>query len=147
MERGPALVKITASDGKVSYGATTIQPSAPAIFTLSQQGSGEAAALDAFTFTPAPFVAVRPNGEPNIIAVFGTGLGEDATDLDGNFNSNVRATLDDQAIVVAYAGRSPGLTGVNQLNLMFPAGLSAGNHRLKVFRGGLVSNEVTIMTR
>lgn len=144
---GPALVKITSGNGKVSYGATTIQAIAPAIFTLNQSGSGAAVALDAFSFTPAPFVAVRPNGEPNILAVFATGLGSDATDLEGNVNSSVSVTLDEQAISVTYAGRVPNLTGLNQLNIVLPASLSAGTHRLKVFRGGMVSNEVAITTR
>jgi uncharacterized protein (TIGR03437 family) len=144
---GPALVKITASDGKVTYGATTIQAAAPALFTLNQSGSGGAVALDAFNFTPAPFVAARPNGEPNILAVFATGLGNDATDLDADVSSNVRAMLDEQPITVAYAGRVPHLAGLNQLNIVMPAGLMAGIHRLKVFRGGMASNEVTITTR
>ncbi len=144
---GPALVKITSGDGKVSYSSTTVQASAPAIFTVNQSGNGEAVALDAFSFTPAPFVAVRPNGEPNILAVFTTGLGNDATDVDGNFSSSVRATLDEQNIAVTYAGRAPSFTGLNQLNIVLPTGLTAGTHRLKVFRGGMVSNEVTITTK
>ena len=78
---GPALVTVTSGDGQISTGLMTITSVAPALFTVNQSGSGAAAALDAFTFTGAPFAATRPDGQPNIIALFGTGLGSDATDV------------------------------------------------------------------
>ncbi|MEK7831385.1 MAG: hypothetical protein AAB401_09895, partial [Acidobacteriota bacterium] len=102
---------------------------------------------DAFTFTGAPFNATQSNGQPNIIAVFCTGLGEDATDVDGNFAASVRATIDDQPVTVSYAGRAPGFTGLNQVNIIFPAGITAGNHKLSVTRNGVTSNSVTIAVR
>ena len=147
------MVKFTTSEGRISYSATTIVATAPAIFTVNQNGSGAAVALDAFNFTQAPFAAVRPGGEANIIAVFGTALGNDATDesttatITGNVNESVRATIDGQAVAVNYAGPVSGLTGLNQLNVVLPAGLAAGLHRLKVTRNGVPSNEVTITIR
>ncbi len=61
---GPALVKFTSTDGASSVGATTIVASAPALFTTNQAGNGPAAALDAFSFTPAPFAARAPTANP-----------------------------------------------------------------------------------
>jgi uncharacterized protein (TIGR03437 family) len=141
------LIKFTNSGGQTSLGATTIVPAAPALFTANQSGGGAAIALDAFTFTPAPFTTLRPNGAPNQIALFGTGLGEDATETLADVHTSVRATLDDQPAEVSFAGAVPGLAGLNQINLVLPANLSTGTHRLRIFRAGLPSNEVTILIR
>lgn len=140
---GPALVKFN-NNGQLVTGSTIVFASAISIFTTDLSGSGPAAALDAFNFTGAPFNATQSNGQPNIIAVFCTGLGEDATDLDGNFAASVRATIDDQPVTVSYAGQAPGYSGLNQLNIVFPTGITSGSHRLSVARNGVTSNSVTI---
>ncbi len=143
---GPAVVYVTSGDGRVSTGAIQILASAPALFTLSQDGRGPAAALDAFTFTLAPFNATR-NGQPNIIAFFGAGLGADATDVDGNVAANVQVTIDGVPAVVQYAGRAPDFTGLNQLNVVLTGGISSGTHNVQVTRNGVASNVVTIAIR
>ncbi len=143
---GPAIVYISSSDGRVSTGAIQIIAAAPALFTLSQNGRGPAAALDAITSTGAPFDATR-NGQPNIIAFFGSGLGADATDVDGNVNANVAVTIDGSPATVQYAGRAPGFTGLNQLNVFLPAGISSGTHNVQLIRNGIASNVVTIAIR
>ncbi len=141
---GPATVYITVGEAQAQIGAMIVAPAAPAIFTMDQSGAGAAVALDAFTFTRAPFNATRSDGQPNIIAVFGSGLGEDATDVDGNVSGSVQVTIDGQPTVLHYAGRAPGFVGLNQLNIQFPAGISSGNHQLVVTRNGVSSNVVTI---
>jgi uncharacterized protein (TIGR03437 family) len=144
---GQASVTISASDGHSHYGMLDLAPAAPAIFTANQSGSGAAAALDAFTFTAAPFNATRAGGEANIIAVFGSGLGADATDVDGNVSAGVEARLAGQPVTVLYAGRAPGFVGLNQINLQLPAGISAGTHTLVIARSGIVGNSVTLEIR
>jgi uncharacterized protein (TIGR03437 family) len=143
---GPATVFVASGDGRVSTGAIQILAAAPALFTLSQDGRGPAAALDAFTFTPAPFNATR-NGQPNIIAFFGSGLGADATDVDGNVAANVSVTIDGNPAIVQYAGRAPGFTGLNQLNVVLTAGISSGAHNVQVTRNGVASNVAPIAIR
>ncbi|MGH9937899.1 MAG: hypothetical protein ACREAM_16765 [Blastocatellia bacterium] len=144
---GPALIKFNNGTGPTVTGSTIISPSAPSIFTQDSSGAGAASALDALTFTPAPFNATRAGGLPNIIAVFGTGLGDDATDLDANAGANVQATIDGQSAQVIYAGRAPGFAGLNQMNVMLPVGISSGVHRLVITRGGVSSNAVSIAIR
>jgi uncharacterized protein (TIGR03437 family) len=144
---GPATVTITNSDGRNSVGVTIIATAAPSLFTLNQSGTGAAVALDAFTFTGPPFAATRANGEPNIIAIYGTGLGADATDVDGNVSASVQATIGGRPATVAYAGRAPGLVGLNQLNIALPAGITPGTHNVVVTRNGRASNAVTIAIR
>lgn len=144
---GPAVVYVTGADGRVSTGAIQILAAAPALFTFSQDGKGAAAALDAFTFALPPFNATRLNGQPNIIAFFGSGLGADATDVDGDVAASVQATIDGAPVVVQYAGRAPGFTGLNQINLVLPAGISSGTHNAQITRDGVTSNVVTIAIR
>ncbi len=144
---GSATVQAQASDGRVSTGAFEVKLTSPSVFTLNLSGSGAAAALDAFTFATAPFAATQMNGNPNIIAFFGTGLGDDATDQGGNVATSVNATLDGSPVVVFYAGRAPGYTGLNQFNIGLPPGITAGLHRFVVFRAGEASNLVAIDIR
>lgn len=141
---GPAIVKITNGAGQTTTGTTIITEAAPSIFTADQSGSGFAIALDAYTFSFGPFAATRPNGQPNAIALFGTGLGEDATDIDSDVSRGVQALIDGQPANVIYAGRVPGLQGLNQVNIVFPSGVSSGQHKLTIIRGGVASNTVLI---
>lgn len=143
---GPALVKFT-NGGQTMTGTTIVVAGAPAIFTLDSSGVGSAVALDAFTFTGAPFNATRSDGQPNIITVFGTGLGGDATDIAANVAASVQATFDGQVVTVAYAGQAPGFVGLNQWNIVFPAGISSGKHKLVVTRNAMASNTVDITVR
>ncbi|HMX30469.1 MAG TPA: hypothetical protein PKC13_33125, partial [Blastocatellia bacterium] len=143
---GPALLKFT-NGGQTVTGSTIVGVSAPAIFTQDGSGTGAAVALDAVTFARGPFNPTGSNGQPNIIAVFGSGLGEDGTDLAGNIAASVQASIDGQAVTVSYAGQAPGFVGLNQLNIVFPAGISSGNHKLVVSRNGAASNPVNIAVR
>jgi uncharacterized protein (TIGR03437 family) len=142
-----ATIEVINNDQLIRAGAFQIAPVVPAIFTFNQSGTGSAAAVDAFTFTIEPFNARQANGQPNIIAVFGTGLGADATDVDANVNSSVQATIDGNPVTVNYAGRAPGFTGLNQFNVAFPANITSGTHRLVISRNGIASREVTIAVR
>lgn len=141
---GAASIFITNADGISATGEFNVTATAPALFALTANGTGPAAAIDALTGASAPFNATQANGQPNILAVFGTGLGADVTDLDGNVNASVTATIGGRAATVLYAGRGPGNVGVNQFNLTLPAGLTAGTHTLVVTRSGVASNSVTI---
>jgi uncharacterized protein (TIGR03437 family) len=144
---GPVSITATSADGTVTVGAAQTAAAAPSLFTLNQGGTGAAAALDAITFTPAPFNATRAGGEPNIVALFGTGLGADATDTSGNVKDSVQVTLDDRPVAVQYAGRAPGYAGLNQINFVLPADVRAGAHTVVLWRDGVPSNAVTVTVR
>jgi uncharacterized protein (TIGR03437 family) len=141
---GPALIKFMNGTGQTVVGSSIIAPNAPSIFTEDASGAGAASALDAFTFMPGPFNPTRENGSPNIIAVFGTGLGADATDTEANVGGEVQAFIDGQTTQIIYAGPAPGFTGLNQINISLPAGISPGAHKLLIARGGVSSNAVSI---
>ncbi len=144
---GEATMTVFSGNEAVAAGATQITEAAPTIFTLNQSGSGPAAAVDALSGAAAPFNATQAGGQPNIIAVFGAGLGADVTDADGNANTSVQARIDGNPVTVLYAGRAPGFTGLNQFNIVLPAGITSGAHTLTIARGGSTSNAVTIAIR
>ncbi len=142
-----ALIEVFSNGQLIRAGAFQIAPVVPAIFTLTSNGRGAAAAVDAITGTLAPFNAKQTNGQPNIISVFGTGLGADATDVNGNVTASVQATIDGAPVTVNYAGNAPGLTGLNQFNIVFPASITSGTHTLVITRNGISSQSVTIAVR
>ncbi len=144
---GTASLLITNAGGIGSRGEFVVRAAGPGIFSTNGQGSGAAVAIDGIRNNGAPFSAMQANGQPNILAVFGTGLGGDATDGGGNVNTAVTARVGTNAATVLYAGPAPGLVGVNQFNVQLPAGLTAGTHTLTVTRGGITSNSVTITIR
>jgi uncharacterized protein (TIGR03437 family) len=141
---GAASITITNADDIGATGELNVTTTAPAILTTTTNGTGPAAAVDALTGAPAPFNATQANGQPNIISVFGIGLGPDATDIEANVNVTVQATIGGRAATVQYAGRAPGFVGLNQFNILLPPSLASGNHTLIITRGGVVSNAVTI---
>lgn len=144
---GLATLQIVNAEGRMTTGALRIGANSPAFFTLDQSGRGAAVALDAFTFTPAPFNAKRPNSEPNVIAFFTTGLGADVTDAEGNAADSVKLGIGEVATTVLYAGRAPGLVGANQVNVVLPANIVAGIHTVAMHRNGVNANLVTIAIR
>jgi uncharacterized protein (TIGR03437 family) len=149
----PSVQSATATLEVISQGqlvracAIQLAPSLPAVFAVNQQGTGSAAALDAVTLTPAPFAATQANSQPNIIALFASGLGADATDVDGNVAGSVQVTFNGQAATVQYAGRAPGFAGLNQINFHLPAGVGAGTYQVVVSRNGFASNAATVIIR
>lgn len=144
---GAAVVTITCGGDTSPPTTIFLTATAPTIFAANATGMGPAAAVDAFTFEREPFNAKRADGQPNIIAVFGTGLGGDATDVDGNVNRSVTARICNLDAPVLYAGRAPGFVGLNQFNVMFPAEISPGICPLTFSRNGVMSNTVTIAIR
>lgn len=144
---GTATVTIANGNGAGAINTVEIRTIAPSVFAANASGSGPAAAVDAITGGAAPFNATMSNGQPNIISVFGTGLGADATDVDGNVNASVTARIDGAAVTLQYAGRAPGLVGLNQFNVVLPAGIASGAHPLTLTRGGVTSNTTTLIIR
>jgi uncharacterized protein (TIGR03437 family) len=141
---GAATVTITSGDGRISTSAIQFAATAPALFTQSQNGQGAAVALDGFTFTGPPFNAKRADGQPNIIVFFGSGLGADSTDIDGNVAASVQLLIDGIPATVLYAGRAPVFTGLNQINVLLPADITSGGHSVRLIRNNAASNDVSL---
>src|SRR4029077_17021423 len=56
----------------------------------------------------------------------------------------VTATIAGKNVPVAYAGLTPGLVGLLQVNLQVPSGLPPGDYPLLLMVGGATSNTATI---
>ncbi|MFN7928577.1 MAG: hypothetical protein U0Y68_11630 [Blastocatellia bacterium] len=144
VQSSTSTVEVFSNGQLIRAGAVQVAPALMGTFTISQDGQGAAAALDAITFAAAPFNAKQANGQPNIVAAFVTGVGADVTDADGDVSSEVQATLNGQPVTVLYAGRAPGFVGLNQINFQLPADVSTGTYTLTLARSGFASNAATI---
>ena len=113
---------------------------APALFSVSQSGSGQGAILHADTGELAS--PSRPAEVAEALAIYLTGLGEAAP------ASAPQATIGGVAAEVRFFGDAPGLVGLNQVNVRVPAGVASGAAVLvRLTAGGRASNEVTIAVR
>ncbi len=131
----------------------TIYPVVPAIFTLSQQGAGAAAALHPdFSLVSA----ARPAQAGETLQIYATGIGEvRPTARTGappsslaTVTAAVQASMGGRPAEVTFAGLAPGFVGLYQVNVTVPAGLAAGDAPLVLSQGGIPSADgVTVAVR
>lgn len=156
LDPGAATVVVSNNlSGSVAAGIVQIAPSMPGIFTLNSTGRGDAAALatvDGVTFQAQPF-DVRIGGQANVLLLFGTGIrrapAANPNDANGVAEA-VTATIGGQTARVLFAGPQGAFTGLDQLNIEFPAGLAGGAQRrveVVVSVNGIPANRVTILIR
>jgi uncharacterized protein (TIGR03437 family) len=114
--------------------------SAPGVFTLTQNGKGQAAALNQNGLLNS---ALSPAGAGQIISLYVTGLGPfNAAGADGlqHMSLPIQAFLGGTQATVLYAGNAPGYTpGLQQVNIMVPAGVSGLATPLTLAAGGINS--------
>ncbi len=96
----------------------SVAPANPGVFTRSQNGAGEAIALlvSGNRYTSSPFPA-RMDGQPSIIALFGTGW---------RHSLPVTVNIGGSSAAVQYAGPAGGFPGLDQINVAIPDGVSDG---------------------
>jgi uncharacterized protein (TIGR03437 family) len=130
-----------------------IRQVAPAIFTLSEQGTGDAAAVHANGQVVAVAgkyqgVSSSPARPGEVILVYGNGFGRTSPSFDAgelpssaaNLSSDARADIGGMNTVVHYKGVAPGFAGLYQFNVEIPAsGLSAGDHAIFIHAGSFVT--------
>ncbi len=96
--------------------------------------------------------ALAPARPGQVMVLWGTGLGPDAqsdsaggTSGDKTASANVRVIVGSQELVPAYAGRSSGLPGTDQVNFMLPANVDLGCFVPVAVRvGTIVSNVLSL---
>jgi uncharacterized protein (TIGR03437 family) len=120
-----------------------IEPAVPAIFTLDGSGSGPAAALNATN--NGVVSSSNPLRAGDYVELFATGLGA-TTNRDGLDYAvqQPRVTVGGQDCTVTYAGRAPGYVGLDQINCIVPAGITAGAAQVVVMSGNRSSNMATL---
>lgn len=112
---------------------------APGIFTVPPGGVGYAAAQHASDFSLITPQSPAVIGET--IVVYGTGLGDVTPAVaDGapgpvpvaNTSNTITAFIGGVQATVGFAGLSPGLVGLYQVNITVPTGVTAGDNYLDV---------------
>ena len=104
----------------------------PAVFTISQQGTGQGAILNQDFSLNGPG---KPAARGSFVAIYCLGLG--ATNppaIAGQFSNTIQTavntvsvTIGGQAATVAFAGLAPGFTGLYQVNAVVPSGAIPGD--------------------
>ncbi|HWB97882.1 MAG TPA: hypothetical protein VG672_14305, partial [Bryobacteraceae bacterium] len=163
------LLPSTATAGNynvtVTYNNATSAPSAVKVVdrnfgfaTQAQNGAGPAQAtyggadLNRFTTGTLGQWSIHPAHVGDTIVLWGTGLGPDASsDADGGTSGDQTAAAQVRVIVggievtPAYAGRSGGSPGLDQINFAVSSGVTPGCFvNLQVRAGGTLSNLGTI---
>lgn len=135
----------------------TITRSSPAIFTANGMGTGPAVAMNASDGTAAQpsRAGARPARAGSVIAIYATGQGPVSPTIPTGrptLDVNRRNTILPEVLIggrtaqVLYAGLAPNVPGINQINVVVPAGLAAGDAvPLQIRSGGVTSTDrVTI---
>ncbi|MGI8989883.1 MAG: hypothetical protein ACR2I2_09895 [Bryobacteraceae bacterium] len=137
------LAKLTLRNAKGEHTQNVmIEPAVPALFSLDGSGTGEAAATNAVT--GVAIGAQNPIHAGQFVALYATGLGDtQARDGFDYANASPSVTIGGAAARVLFAGRAPGFTGLDQINVEVPPG-PAGNSAIVVTVGRRTSNAVTI---
>jgi len=133
----------------------------PGIFTLNQQGTGQAAVLISATGELAgpsgtiPGLTTRPARRGEFISIFCTGLG-DVSNRPPNGHPALTSPLSTTkgtpsvtfggiTAVVSFSGLAPGFVGLYQINTQVPSNAPTGNSvTLSVSVGGVTASPVTI---
>jgi uncharacterized protein (TIGR03437 family) len=121
-----------------------IAGAAPGVFTVTQNGAGQAAIVNQDGSLSAP----APAG--TVVQVYGTGFGPyNPPSADGltRLAGTVTATLGGVPLTVLYAGEAPGwTTGLQQIDAMIPAGLAPGTAPLVLQVGAAQSQAGVTLT-
>lgn len=153
-----AQVVVTRDDGVTSAPVSVqVNANAPAIYNIG----GQAIAInpDGSLAAPAgsiPGIATHPAkiGDPAGITILATGLGAvDAPLADGaNSSDVVRNTLIKPTVMIGsvaaqlvFSGLSPQFVGINQINVVIPAGTPTGNAVLLQLQMGTVNSNIVSM--
>jgi uncharacterized protein (TIGR03437 family) len=161
IELGDAVpVQVTRADGSTLLSAVNITPTAPGIFTVLQNGQGQAAALNQDNTqngNPQSILGARQAARGSVIQMFATGAGEtdpplapgEAAPTTGNPLVVTRVqptvTIGGQAARVLFSGMAPGWVGLWQINAEIPASTTPGAAvPLSITADGVTSNTVTI---
>lgn len=135
----------------------TVQPVAPALFSMSGTGSGVAAALAVAVQaanpqlqSPVPVFQCGDSGcvpvpiplgvdQPVYVSFYGTGI------RNHSLAGNVTVTINGVGLPATYAGAAPGFAGLDQVNVALPLSLrGSGVSNVSLTVDGQTSNVVTI---
>ena len=133
---GSGQATVMVNNGSQTMTGTAMTSSAgPGMFALNGMGMGEGALLNAMMGRGGPF-STSTNGQPTYLSIYVTGLDPAGKPV---------VTIGGITVDVMWFGDAPGYAGLQQINVMLPAGMAgAGRAPITVTSNGQVSN-VTFM--
>lgn len=153
-------VELTRADGSRLLGNVDTTRAGPGLFTLFQNGQGQAAALNqdnSLNGNPEMIAGTQPAQRGSVIQIFGTGAGEtdppllpgESAPSDGvplvSILSQPVVTIGGHQSVVRFSGMAPGFVGLWQINAEIPLEVEPGDGiPLQVTLDGIPSNTVEI---
>jgi uncharacterized protein (TIGR03437 family) len=155
-----ASTTLTIKQGTATNTLTVqLKPYSPALFTMNQGGTGQAATLIAGTASIAAPGGAFPNSRPvkagEYISIYATGLGDvsnrpavgaaSPTSPLSNTLATPEVTIGGISAPVTFSGLAPGFVGLYQINVKVPSGVPTGSAVPAVLKiGGVPSNTATI---
>ena len=136
--KGRRSVVVTVGGDVIAADEVSVAKSNPGIFTVLQNGAGEAIALltSGFRYSKGPFPA-KTDSQKSVIVIFGTGWRKD---LPASVQIGGRAAL------VQYAGPSGQFPGLDQINVEIPEGSSGALTIVVTTASGLSSRNDVVVT-
>lgn len=164
---GTASVVVLRSDGEISRGTVNVVAASPGLFTLSNQGTGQAIAQNAVDNSLNGDPATVPNAKRvkkgEYLVFYGTGAGAQLVDFNTGQSVSVAdgvasganpiiatattptVTVGGKAANVAFSGLSPSFVGVWQLNVQVPADAPSGaSVDVVITYGGATAKTLTV---
>jgi uncharacterized protein (TIGR03437 family) len=156
--------QLTKPDGSTLLTTLNLTATAPGVFTVLQNGQGQAAALNldnSQNGNPQSILGARPAARGSVIQIFATGGGEtdppllpgEAAPASGNPLVLTRVqptvTIGGENARVLFSGMAPGYVGLWQINVQIPAeipqSVTPGSAvPISITAAGVASNTVTI---
>jgi len=148
---GLATLRLVYQSAKSNAVTIQITNSSPGVFAISSGGYGPGIVQNYVSGSKQPInSAVQPAAPGQTVIIWGTGLGpvtfpDNVAPTPGNVATPVTATIGGQPATVAYSGRSPCCSGVDQVVVSLANNVSLGCFvPVTVNAGGVVSNTTTI---
>ena len=141
---GSTGLQVSSAVGTASQNVT-IAGAAPGIFAIGTAANGEP--LGAVVNQDGTVsTALNPSQRGQYISIYGTGLG--ATVAQGGLQvatTPVTVVLNGTVLKPSYAGMTPGIAGLYQVNGLVPAGTTPGVGTIAAQAGGETSNTVAVV--
>jgi uncharacterized protein (TIGR03437 family) len=148
---GLASLRLFYQGAKSNAITIQISNSAPGVFAVSSGGYGPGIVQNYITADNQPINSlVAPVAPGQVITIWGTGLGpvtfpDNVAPTPGNVSTPVTLTLGGQPASVAYSGRSPCCSGIDQIVATVPNNAPLGCWvPVSINAGGVVSNTITM---
>lgn len=148
---GRATLRLTYNNVKSNAITIQIANAAPGVFAISSGGFGPGVIQNFVSASNQPVNSlITPAAPGQVVTIWGTGLGpvtfpDNVAPTAGNVATTVTVTIGGKTAPVAYAGRSPCCSGVDQIVATVPDSVPLGCWvPVLVNAGGVVSNTTTM---